>query len=64
MKNTFRPTKLLTAAQFTAKLARGADLRARRAALRVQIAAEMGNPMAAYTREVIAEANRRIKAAA
>lgn len=58
-----RSAKLFTAAEIAAKLASNADLRALRAALRVQIATEMGKLEAAFSCEVIAEANRRLKAA-
>ena len=64
MKNTFRPAKLLTASEMSAKLAAGQADRARRAALRVQIAAEMGNSLATYSPAVISEANRRMNASA
>lgn len=60
MTNTNR--RILTAAEMSTKLAAGAALRNRTAELRVQIAAELGDPQAAYSRSVRAEANRRAKA--
>lgn len=58
MTNTNR---LLTADQLTAKLARGADARRARAAMRCQVAAETG--ASPFSPAVRAEANRRLRAA-
>lgn len=53
--------KLMTADQLAARLARGADARARRAAVRAQVGNEMG--LGGSDHRVIREANRRLRAA-